>query len=386
MFVVVHYEEIGTKGKNRSMFEKKLVDNIRSSLSKNSYESIKRSYGRILIELKLDNKVDIKEILKKISGIANFSFAVKAELDIEDIKKELLKIAEKNKEKTFRISSRRGHKEFPYDSQKLNEELGAYLVEKCDMKVSLSKPEIAFFVEITEKGAFIYTDKIKGIGGLPVGATGKVVSLISGGLDSPVAAWKMFRRGCSVVFVHFNNETLNKSGVEDKIVKLVEKLSHYQFKTRLYLIPFGRLQNEIIKVIPSKYRMIVYRRVMFKIAEKILENEKALGFVTGDSVAQVASQTLENIKVIYASAKSPVLSPLIGENKKDIIKIAEEIGTFELSTLPYEDCCSFLIDKHPETKAKLENIEKLEENLKINNLIEESIEKANIKVFMNKRF
>jgi len=386
MFVVVHYEEIGTKGKNRSMFEKKLVDNIRSSLSKNSYESIKRSYGRILIELKLDNKVDIKEILKKISGIANFSFAVKAELDIEDIKKELLKIAEKNKEKTFRISSRRGHKEFPYDSQKLNEELGAYLVEKCDMKVSLSKPEIAFFVEVTEKGAFIYTDKIKGIGGLPVGATGKVVSLISGGLDSPVAAWKMFRRGCSVVFVHFNNETLNKSGVEDKIVKLVEKLSHYQFKTRLYLIPFGRLQNEIIKVIPSKYRMIVYRRVMFKIAEKILENEKALGFVTGDSVAQVASQTLENIKVIYASAKSPVLSPLIGENKKDIIKIAEEIGTFELSTLPYEDCCSFLIDKHPETKAKLENIEKLEENLKINNLIEESIEKANIKVFMNKRF
>ncbi|MBS3145923.1 tRNA 4-thiouridine(8) synthase ThiI [Candidatus Woesearchaeota archaeon] len=386
MFVVVHYEEIGTKGKNRSMFEKKLVDNIRSSLSKNSYESIKRSYGRILIELKLDNKVDIKEILKKISGIANFSFAVKAELDIEDIKKELLKIAEKNKEKTFRISSRRGHKEFPYDSQKLNEELGAYLVEKCDMKVSLSKPEIAFFVEITEKGAFIYTDKIKGIGGLPVGATGKVVSLISGGLDSPVAAWKMFRRGCSVVFVHFNNETLNKSGVEDKIVKLVEKLSHYQFKTRLYLIPFGRLQNEIIKVIPSKYRMIVYRRVMFKIAEKILENEKALEFVTGDSVAQVASQTLENIKVIYASAKSPVLSPLIGENKKDIIKIAEEIGTFELSTLPYEDCCSFLIDKHPETKAKLENIEKLEENLKINNLIEESIEKANIKVFMNKRF
>ena len=254
------------------------------------------------------------------------------------------------------------------------------------MKVSLSKPEIAFFVEITEKGAFIYTDKIKGIGGLPVGATGKVVSLISGGLDSPVAAWKIFRRGCSVVFVHFNNETLNKSGVEDKIVKLVEKLSHYQFKTRLYLIPFGRLQNEIIKVIPSKYRMIVYRRVMFKIAEKILENEKALEFVTGDSVAQVASQTLENIKVIYASAKSPVLSPLIGENKKDIIKIAEEIGTFELSTLPYEDCCSFLIDKHPETKAKLENIEKLEENLKINNLIEESIEKANIKVFMNKRF
>ena len=386
MFVVVHYEEIGTKGKNRSMFEKKLVDNIRSSLSKNSYESIKRSYGRILIELKLDNEVNIKEILKKISGIANFSFAVKAELDIEDIKKELLKIAEKNKEKTFRISSRRGYKEFPYDSQKLNEELGAYLVEKCDMKVSLSKPEIAFFVEITEKGAFIYTDKIKGIGGLPVGATGKVVSLISGGLDSPVAAWKMFRRGCSVVFVHFNNETLNKSGVEDKIVKLVEKLSHYQFKTRLYLIPFGRLQNEIIKVIPSKYRMIVYRRVMFKIAEKILENEKALEFVTGDSVAQVASQTLENIKVIYASAKSPVLSPLIGENKKDIIKIAEEIGTFELSTLPYEDCCSFLIDKHPETKAKLENIEKLEENLKINNLIEESIEKANIKVFMNKRF
>jgi len=385
MFVVVHYEEIGTKGKNRSMFEKKLVNNIRNVLSKEGYESIKRIYGRILIELKKSDEENIKNKLKKIAGIANFSFAVKAELNIKDIKKKLLEIAEKNKDKKFRISSRRGYKEFPYGSQKLNEELGACLVEKLNMKVNLSEPETTFFVEVTEKGVFIYTDKVRGIGGLPVGVTGKVISLISGGLDSPVAAWKMFRRGCEVIFVHFQNETLNKIGVEDKIVKLVEKLSDYQFKTKLYLVPFGKLQTEIIKVIPSKYRMIVYRRVMFRVAEKILSKENASALVTGDSLAQVASQTIENIKVIYNSAKYPVLSPLIGENKKDIIKTAEEIETFELSTLPYEDCCSFLVDEHPETKAKIDQIEKLEKGLKIDNLINQSLKESKVKLFMNKK-
>ena len=275
MFVVVHYEEIGTKGKNRSMFEKKLVDNLRSSLSKDVYDNIKRVYGRILIELKKFDEEKVREKLKKVAGIANFSFASKTELDIEDIKAKLLEIAEKNKDKSFRISSKRGYKEFPHSSQKLNEVLGAYLIDKLKMKVNLDNPEVAFFVEVTEKGAFIYTEKTKGLGGLPVGVSGKVISLLSGGLDSPVAAWKMFKRGCSVVFVHFHNETINKSGVEDKILKLVENLSSYQFKTKVYLIPFGKLQNEIIKVVPSKYRMIVYRRVMFKIAEKILQEEKA---------------------------------------------------------------------------------------------------------------
>lgn len=385
MFVVVHYEEIGTKGKNRSMFEKKLIDNIRSFLSKDIYKTIKRSYGRIIIELNKLKEEEIKKKLEKVAGIANFSFASRAELDIDDIKSKLLEIAEKNKNKTFRISAKRSLKNFPYNSQKLNEILGEYLIKNLEMKVSLGKPEIAFFVEITEKGVFIYTEKIKGLGGLPVGVTGKLVSLISGGLDSPVAAWKMFGRGSSIVFAHFHNETLNKKGVEDKILKLIEKLSLYQFKTKVYLIPFGKLQNELIKFIPSKYRMIVYRRVMFRIAEKVLEKENALGFVTGDSLAQVASQTLENLNVIYNATNYPILAPLIGCNKKEIIKLSEEIETFDISILPYQDCCSFLVAEHPETRAKLEDVEKMENSLKIDKLIEKSLKEAKIKVFVNKR-
>lgn len=385
-YIVIHYGEIAIKGKNRPVFEKKLVDNIRSSLSKDTYESIKRIYGRIIIELKNKaNKEQISERLKKISGIAYFSFAEKAEIDIENIKEKLLKIAEKNKDKTFRISAKRALKNFPYNSIQMNEILGELLVKKLNMKVSLEKPEIPFFIEVTEKGVFIYTEKIRGFGGLPVGVTGKLVSLISGGIDSPVASWKMFKRGCSIIYVHFFNDTINKKGVENKIEKLMEVLSKYQFKTKLYIIPFSEIQTEIIKIVPSKYRMIVYRRVMFKIAEEILKKEKALGFVTGDSLAQVASQTLENINVIYKISNYPVFSPLIGDDKKDIIKVAEQIGTFDISILPYEDCCSFLVAEHPETRAKIEDIERIEKNLKINNIIKQAIKNTRFKVFMNKR-
>jgi len=383
---IVHYGEIGIKGKNRPLFEKKLVDNIRSSLSKDTYESIKRIYGRIILELKPEmDKDKVTEKLKTISGISHFSFADKAELNIEEIKSRLLEIAKNHKDKTFRISAKRAIKDFIYSSMQLNEILGEYLVKELNMKVSLEKPEVPFFIEVTEKGAFIYTDKIRGFGGLPVGITGKLIALISGGIDSPVASWKMFKRGCSITYIHFFNDTINKQGVKDKIEKLVEILSKYQFKTELYLIPFSDIQKEIIKVIPSRYRMITYRRVMFKIAEEILKIEKALGFVTGDSLAQVASQTLENVNVIYKAAKYPVFSPLIGEDKKDIIKLAEQIGTFNVSVMPYDDCCSFLIAEHPETKARLEDIEKLEENLKINHLIKDAIKNAKNKTFMNKR-
>ncbi|QQG38627.1 MAG: tRNA 4-thiouridine(8) synthase ThiI [Candidatus Woesearchaeota archaeon] len=386
MFVVVHYSEIGTKGKNRPFFEKKLVDNIRSAFAKETYKTIKRSYGRIIIELQ-DN-VDLKAVeqrLKETSGIANFSFTYYSDLDLEKIKEKLLEIAKEHKDKTFRISAKRSNKEFKPDSQELNEVLGELLVNKLGMKVSLGKPEVAFFVEITERGAFIYTDKIAGFGGLPVGVTGKVVSLLSGGLDSPVASYKMFKRGCSVVFVHFLPENESTNNVENKIVKLVDNLKRFQFKSKLYLVPFNWLQMEIIKAVPAKYRMIVYRRIMFRIAEKILEKEGALGFVTGDSIAQVASQTLENLNVIYEAAKYPVFAPLIGDDKREVIQVAEKIGTFDISTLPYSDCCSFMIAEHPETKSKLEDIKSLESNLKIDDLINKTLEKTEVKVFMNKR-
>jgi len=200
----------------------------------------------------------------------------------------------------------------------------------------------------------------------------KLISLLSGGIDSPVASWQMIDIGYDVVLVHFHNYSNTGTAVKDKIMKIAKAISNYQPKTKLYLVPFKEIQTEIIKNIPSKTRMIITRRMMFRIAEKILEKEDAKALITGDNLAQVASQTLENINVIYKSTKYPVLTPLIGSNKDDIIKKAEEIGTYELSIIPYSDCCSFLIDKHPETKAKLEVIEELEKNLKIKELVDKA--------------
>ena len=207
----------------------------------------------------------------------------------------------------------------------------------------------------------------------------KVISLLSGGIDSAVSSYLMLRKGADVVFVHFHNQTLQKKYVENKVVKTAKILSKLtKKKTKLYLVPFKKLQQEIIKAVPAKARMIVYRRVMFMIAEEILKKEGAKGFVTGDSLGQVASQTLDNITVIYDAAKEPVFTPLLGMDKVDIIKIAKEIETFETSILPYSDCCSFLIAKHPETRAKPEKIKEMESKLDLQKLVKETLEKTKI--------
>ncbi len=206
----------------------------------------------------------------------------------------------------------------------------------------------------------------------------KLISLLSGGIDSPVAGYKMMKKGCNVVFVHFYNHTPEMRNVKNKVVELANILSKYQDETKLYMIPFQDIQKEIIKGVPAKYRMIVYRRAMFKIAEKILEKEKGYGFLTGDNLGQVASQTLDNMNVIFKATKRVIATPLIGEDKVDIIKIAREIGTYETSIKPYSDCCTFFNAKHPEIKGNLKIIEGLERNVNINKGIIKAVNKAEI--------
>ncbi len=377
--IVVHYSEIGLKGKNRKFFENKLMDNIRLSLDEFA-PIVKRLSGRLMIDYDPDDTKKIMAKLEKISGISSFSFALKADKDVNDIKKTLDKLADK-KTKTFAVSTSRGDKGFRYTSPELNVILGDYLAEKYKWKVNLTRPDKTFYVEITSKDAFVFTEKVRGLGGLPVTSSGKLVALLSGGIDSPVAAYEMFKRGCQVVFVHFHNWSAQKDIVRDKVEKLIDVLSEYQPRSRLYLVPFEELQKNIIAKIPSKYRMITYRRIMFHIAGEIAKKEKALGFVTGDSVGQVASQTLENLNVIYDKASLPVFTPIAGANKEDIISKAKEIGTYEISTLPYSDCCSFLVDKHPETRAKLDVIENAENEIDIPALAKKALEHAEIRDF-----
>lgn len=369
--IIVRYGEIGTKGRNRPFFEKALVRNIKNLAGL----AAKREFGRLIIELDEGfDKEKITEKLKKIFGIANFSFALKAELDIEDIKKKALLLANSSDKKTFAVKTRRVNKNFPLSSREVNRLVG----DVIDKKADLTNPELPIHIEILGKCAYVYTEKIHGLGGLPVGVTGKVVSLISGGIDSPVASWLAMKRGCKVGFVHFHNYTMYGESVKKKITDLVEKLSMYQGKSRLYIVPFREIQQEIIRHVPAEYRMIVYRRVMLCIAEKIREKENARAFVTGDNIAQVASQTLENLDTIYAAAEKPVIAPLIGFDKKDIIDKAKQIGTYSISVQPYEDCCRYLIAEHPVTKSTKEEVEKMEERMELGEKINDAAEKAEV--------
>lgn len=375
--ILIHYGEIGIKGKNRAAFENCLVRNIKKALG-NELEKIYKEYGRILVEEgEKANYEMLKEKLAKIPGIENFSFAHEVDLDIEEMKKMALEIAKNEKFSTFKISARRSNKEFPYSSMQINEIVGKEIKEKLNKKVKLKNPDLTIFIEVGNKKAYVYKEKYDGIGGLPVGSQGKVVALLSGGIDSPVAAWLMMKRGCRVVFIHFYNESLVSS--PKKVEEIIEKLTEYQLLSKAYFIPFGTLQYEIIKKVQSKYRMIIYRRMMTRIANKIASMEKAKAVVTGDSVGQVASQTLENIHCIYDASDLPVLSPLIGMDKREIIDMAKRIGTYEISIKPYDDCCSFMVAKHPATRATPDKIKEMEKKIVFD--IEEIIEKARVRQY-----
>ncbi|MBS3053147.1 MAG: tRNA 4-thiouridine(8) synthase ThiI [Candidatus Aenigmarchaeota archaeon] len=366
--VVVHYGEIGTKGKNRGFFENKLMDNIKKIID----TKIDKQYGRLVLEGNPKNLADLSGVL----GIVSFSPAVRTELDIEKIKDKALLLAKENPAGTFAIETKRSNKNFTLDSKQINRIVGEHVAKNTGMKVDLNSPVKKIFIEVSDKECYIYDKKIPGPGGLPVGVSGTVVSLLSGGIDSPVASYLMMKRGCNVVFVHFHNYT---SKIEEKIEKLVAVLNKYQYKSKLYMVPFFPIQEKIIEKIPETHRMIVYRRVMMRIAGKIAEKEGAKALVTGDNLAQVASQTLDNLDVIHSASNETVFSPLIGMDKNDIIDIAKNIATYDLSILPYPDCCTYMIAKHPETRAKKEEIESMEKELDIKALVDYGIEKAEVK-------
>lgn len=377
--ILVHYSEIGTKGNNRPFFENKLAENIRKALGT---DKVKRLYGKILVETGVEDNEKSKHILRHLPGIAHFSFCRAVEPKLEEIKDAVLAMAKNSKAKTFKIDASRSDKKFPYNSLQLNSILGEYVRTKAKKKVNLEKPKLTIYVEIDPNHAFVYDNKIKGIGGLPVGTSGKLVCLLSGGIDSPVAAYSLMKRGCQVIFVHFYNyDEKAKQAKKKKIENLVKELNKFQLKSRLYMVPFLDLQMELVRHVPPRYRILVYRRLMLKIAEEILKKESAKGFVMGDNIGQVASQTLENINAVYEAARYPVFAPLIGLNKQEIIEIAEHIGTYKTSIIPYEDCCSFLVAKHPETRAAIEKIKEIESPLEIDDMIKDAVKRADIMDF-----
>lgn len=377
--IICHYSEIALKKGNRGFFEEKLIKNIKNALPGGSFESVKMVFGRVVVKLKPNaDKRKITENIKKVFGISNFSFAIETASEIKKIREIAFKLLSKLNFDSFKIFAKRANKNFPLTSQQINEKIGEYILKKIkNIKVNLDNPEAVCFIEIVNNRSFLYSEKIKGPGGLPMGTSGKICVLLSGGIDSPVAAYKIMRRGAEAVFLHFHSYPQTNAASIEKIKSIVKILEQYQGKSKLYLIPFLDIQKEIFKKAPEKLRVVLYRRFMLKIAQKIAERENALAIATGDSLGQVASQTLENIYAINEAAKMPVFRPLIGLDKEEIIKQAREIETYEISIQPHEDCCSLFIPAHPETKASLKDIKNVEKKLNVSKFINAAIKKIN---------
>lgn len=393
MLVIVHYAEIALKGGNRKFFEERLVENIKKSLTRKGivFNSIKRIYGRILIELKPEGTEflackelgSLQSALKNVFGIAHFSLVEKCAKDIEKIKEKALEVLSRQEFATFKVEAKRSDKKFFLTSQQINEQVGEYILEEGakllpNLKVDLHNPDVILYIEITEKDVFLYTEKIKGPGGLPLGVSGKAVCLISGGIDSPVAAWYLMKRGVENVFVHF---FANQQGYEqslEKVRDLIRALNVFQLNSKIYFVPFSDIQKEILLNTQADLRVVLYRRMMMRVSEEIALKENAKALITGENVGQVASQTLDNMLVISEATSLPILRPLAGFDKIEIIEKAKKIGTYNISILPHLDCCSMFVPKHPQTKANLKEVQKEEKKLKIKKLITSALKNTTI--------
>ena len=370
----VHYAEVGLKGKNRIFFEKRLASNIKTTLRGTGYTEVKRLHDRILVRLEKSADVpEIKKRLQQVMGIAYFELACPTESDLTAIKETALQQIRGRNCESLKVETRRTDKTFPLTSPQISAEVGGYLIEKTGARADMHNPDLVCWIKITQQGAYISTEKIRGIGGLPVGVSGKVLVMLSGGIDSPVAAWQMIKRGAKAVFIHFYSYPYTDKASLEKVIELAQILAVSNYRSTVYLVPFAELQQIIVTGTPAPLRVLLYRRMMIRIAQRVATTVDAEALVTGESLAQVASQTLTNLRTIEAIADIPILRPLIGEDKAEIIEKAQRIGTFDVSTRPHQDCCSLFVPKHPATRASLAELENAELDLDIEALVEEAL-------------
>ena len=378
---LVHYGEIGLKRGNRSYFEKKLAQNIKLALKGMGCAEVRRIYGRILVMLHLDADVAaIQEQLRKVMGIAHFELVLAVEQTLDAIQDAALELVKDRQFKTLKVETKRANKRFPLTSPEINAAVGAHLLSATGASANMHNPDLRCNIEIVDEAAYIYVEKIRGIGGLPVGASGKVLVMLSGGIDSPVAAWRMMKRGVKALFVHFYSYPYTDRASLEKVEELAEILATWNYRTQVYFVPFAEVQREIVTQTPARFRVILYRRMMVRIAQQIAADAKAECLATGESLGQVASQTLGNLRVIEEVAEIPILRPLIGDDKAEIMELAEQIGTFEISTLPHDDCCSLFVPDHPATNASLEAVQEAEAALDVNTLAKLAVESVEKKI------
>lgn len=379
--IIIRTNEICLKGGNRGMFEKRLVDDVRGRLAAVGGFAVQRHQGNVIAVHDgplTDAMIEAaREALRSAFGVAWIVFASRVPKDIDAVAAAAEEAIRAKAPTTFKVFASRSDKTFPMDSQEIAREIGSRLLGAVPgLAVDVHEPASRVMIEIGKECAYVSADREEGAGGLPAGVTGKVVAMLSGGIDSPVAAWKLMRRGCTPVFVHFHSYPYVGRASIDKVARLAARLRAYAGDAELFLVPIGDAQREITVKADESCRILLYRRLMLRIAERIARRERAHAIVTGDSVGQVASQTLENIAAVSSVAGMPIFRPLVGDDKEDIVRVARRIGTYPISIEPHDDCCSLFVPQHPATRADAARLDAEERKYDVAALVEGALARA----------
>lgn len=381
--LVIHYHELGLKGRNRDFFERTLAQNLKRALRGTGYSKLRRGFGRIVVDFEPEALVALAaERAARVFGVAYVGAGARVEPELEAIGDAALELMLEKPFESFRVRSRRTHSTCTHKSSEIQEVVGARIKEATGGRVDLKNAEATAWVELFAGAGIVYRERLKGPGGLPVGTSGRMLALLSGGIDSPVAAWRIALRGATVDFVHFHGQPFTDPSSARQAAELAQVLARYQMRAVLHLVPLGDLQREIVTNSPASLRVVLYRRMMMRIAARLAADLEAQALVTGDSLGQVASQTIENIRTVDAGVPGvQVLRPLIGMDKQEIVDLATRIGTYEISTRKHQDCCVLFEPRSPATKTSADQAAAAEAGLDIETLVGKALSGIETQVF-----
>jgi tRNA uracil 4-sulfurtransferase len=380
--IVVHYKELALKGRNRPWFVRMLVRNLRAALAGTGVSAVRPVMGRLEIELGAGAQwAEVRDRIRPVFGIANFSYAGRAPQDFPALAQAILEDLGERQAESFRVRARRADKRFPHTSPQIEREVGGLIKQQKGWRVDLEHPALTVHVEMLSDHAFYFFGKEPGAGGLPTGTGGRLACLLSGGIDSPVAAYRMMRRGCSILLIHFHSYPILSRASQEKVREIAALLTRHQQRSRLLLVPFGELQQQVVLSVPPELRVVIYRRLMLRIAERLARQWHARALVTGEVIGQVASQTLENLTTIAAATDMEVLRPLVGMDKDEIAAAAAAIGTLPISNIPDQDCCTLFTPRHPATRASRAEVAEAEAALPIEAMVETAVNASVVERF-----
>lgn len=373
--ILIRYGELALKGKNKKSFILQLQNNIREQLKPFPNATVKRTQGRMFVLLNGHDPEPVMEKCRNIFGIQSLSLAIKLQNDESEIKDGALWALENSTDvQTFKVSVKRINKDFPIRSQDMNQALGKHLLSNTTgYTVDVHQPDLELKVEIRFEATYITSSVVSGLGGLPVGTSGKTLLMLSGGIDSPVAGFLTMKRGVEIEAIHFHSPPFTSERAKQKVLDLAEKLTHYGSKVKVHVVPFTKLQQHIFREMPENYAMTIMRRMMLRISEQVCKQKSILSMTTGESLGQVASQTMESMNTINEVTNYPVLRPLVSMDKDDIIKFSRQIDTYDISIRPYEDCCTIFVPKSPKTRPAREKVNAFESQAEFSELIDEAV-------------